>query len=93
MIKGRMHTKDGTPIQFLGLSHPNLDKLRAGLPIYVKPEEPAAHGLPEMGVVIHGGETEESIIAEFTEAGFDTKLSPEAAEQMLADADDGDDGS
>jgi hypothetical protein len=87
MIKGRMHTKDGKPILFLGLSYENLDRLRAGDPIFVRPEESARHLLPEMGVVIHGGETEETILDQFSEAGFEAHLAPEAAAALAEDRD------
>ena len=67
MIKVRGQAKDGSPIIVIGLSHSNLDRLRAGQPI--------SFGLTDIGLtgscIILAGKTEAAIIKELTDVALD----------------------
>lgn len=66
MIKAAGRAGD-LPLLIIGLSAPNLAKLRAGEPIAF---DTAPLGLPPMTVWVLGGETEEEIAAELGAAGM-----------------------
>ena len=61
MIKIRGELQNGDPLIFFGLSHENLDRLRADKPIRVDLAELGLRGL----VCIFAGETEEAMQDEF----------------------------
>jgi hypothetical protein len=78
MIKGRMtHKRTGKPILFLGITAETVERMKDGNPVWVDPEELSGHGLPEVGVFIHYGETEQAIVDEFADAGVHTGWAPE----------------
>lgn len=66
MIKFRGDASDGKPVMVFGLSHQNIDRLKAG--------EPISFSLSELGleghVIIMAGETEAAIYEELTGAGL-----------------------
>lgn len=67
------------PIVFIGLSHANLDALRAESPIRIAAEDPVGLGVE---VVIYSGESEVSMASELEREGF----IPEGSAQKAAEA-------
>jgi len=72
MIKATMSTPDGRQILLIGLSHANLDRLKAdGLNGYIRIKD---IGLP-FDVIITCGKTEQDIVNEFKQfIGPETKV-------------------
>lgn len=70
MILGRGTTDTGEESLLIGLSHKNLDYLRAGRPMVLTNEKYAA--IPgNMHIVIFADETEDSMTAMLRDAGMD----------------------
>lgn len=69
MIKASGKTGDGKPLLILGLSRENLDRLPLDQPIAIRPEQLAELGMPEMTIVILGGETEQDIAEDISALG------------------------
>lgn len=69
MIKASGKTGDGKPLLILGLSRENLDRLPLNQPIAIRPEQLAELGMPEMTIVILGGETEQDIAEDISALG------------------------
>lgn len=67
MIKATGRTGDGEALLLLGLSRANTGRLHAGDPIKVHGQDV---GMPELIVVIVGGDTEDLIKASLVEHGL-----------------------
>jgi hypothetical protein len=73
MIKAATRTVLGQPVLFLGLSGENVTRLAAGEPIRITAQQLAELGLPQIEVVIHYGQTEQSILDELKAHGIKLK--------------------
>lgn len=73
MIKasGR-RSSDGAPLLILGLSKENTTRLLAGQPILIRTDDMLQLGLPPIEVVLLGGATEQTILAELRAGGWVT---------------------
>jgi hypothetical protein len=67
MIKFLVNGRNGAQLVGLGLSQGNIDRLKDGKPIYIHLDELGIEGID---VLIHYGETEDSIIADFKKEGL-----------------------
>lgn len=67
MIKTLISKPNGTRVVGLGISEGNVAKLKQGQPIYIHLDE---LGIEGVDVLIHYGETEASIMAEFQDKGL-----------------------
>jgi hypothetical protein len=83
MIRFRFNgnAKRRAPIAFIGLSDENLTRLRAGMPIRVKADDPL--GL-RVELVIYHGATEVEMTAELEEHGFMPPGATEKAREAMA---------
>lgn len=70
MIKAAGSNSDGVPMLLLGLSAENMRRLSRGKPIRISSAETKAMGLPELTVVILGGDTESDIIDDLRAMGW-----------------------
>lgn len=70
MIKGKLETKDGRDVLFLGLSQENLSRLVADEPMRIQGAELASIGLPAVDVVIMYGTTEAAIVEQLRAHGM-----------------------
>ena len=68
MIKAVASAPNGAPMVMLGLSDENWKRLRAGQPIVVKLRELDPE-LPDVRIILLGGETEEEMIEDLRALG------------------------
>jgi hypothetical protein len=64
-----VHPETGQSLVFLGLSDENWKRLRAGQPIVVNLRRDLSPDLPNLSVVILGGEDEQSLIDDLRSLG------------------------
>lgn len=69
MLKARGEA-GGKPLLVLGLTRENLDRLSANQPIVIIPEQMAELQLPEMTIVILGGETMQDLNEDLKALGW-----------------------
>lgn len=69
MVKFQATSPDGRTILGLGLSHANLDLLRAGKPIHFNAEQMGLAALQLNEILIFAGDTEESMRADLEKHG------------------------
>lgn len=70
MIKAAGSDGGGVPMLLLGLSAENMRRLGQGKPIRIPSAETKAMGLPELTVVLLGGDTEADIMDDLRAMGW-----------------------
>lgn len=83
MLKFASRGVDGKPVVILGLTEPNVERMKGGEPVHVKATEVALLAGVDVHIAITYGDTEEDILAALREQGITL---PEGIENAIARA-------